>query len=348
MACYRTAIYGSLTQRPAFLDSTFLKPEPLQYRLDMESARDVNGDARRLVEGAWRLRKLTIWFEALIGVPAMIVGFWLWGNHFVSDMTKWLLIFSPFLIAIPLVAYRYLTQRTRPRAAVLWVRRFHRGSKATAEQKFLEFAVVDWGQLITLADDCVDTDVASRMMLTWKYYVVVAALLAITVVITHSGTAMFVGGLAGFGVFLLGRRRRARVNLGDERVKLTKIVRAMRSRRMPSSASVVLRCPRDSDLWREVIVELSQTIDAAILSPAEGSPQVDWEVRTLANSLGAEKMIVLTYGGEPGLPLSPSVRVLNIPTKIPWWAEQHWRSAAVTVGSAILTSRRPSIASEDS
>lgn len=314
----------------------------------MESERDIHGDARRLVEGAWRIRKLTIWFEALIGVPAMIVGFWLWGNHFVSDMTKWLLIFSPFLVAIPLVAYRYLTQRTRPRAAVLWVRRFHRGSKATAEQKFLEFAVVDWGQLITLADDSVDTDVASRMMLTWKYYVGVAALLAITVLITHSGTAMFVGGLAGFGVFLLGRRRRARVNLGDERVKLTKIVRAMRSRRMPSSASVVLRCPRDSDLWREVIVELSQTVDAATLSPAEGSPQVDWEVSTLANSLGAEKMIVLTYGGEPGLPLSPSVQVLNIPTKIPWWAEQHWRSAAVTVGSAILTSRRPCIASEDS
>jgi hypothetical protein len=309
----------------------------------MESKRDVHVDARRLVEGAWRVRKLTICLEALIGAPAMIVGFFLWGNHFVSDTTKWLLIFSPFLVAIPLVAYRYLTQRTRRRAAVLWVRRFHRGSRATAEQKFLEYAVVDWGQLITLADDSVDTDAASRMMLTWKYHVACGALWAITVLITHSGVATFVGGLLGFGVALLVRGRRARLNMGDERVKLTEIVRAMRSRWLPSSESVVLKCPRDSDFWREVIVELSQKIDAAILSPAESSPQVDWEIRTLATMLGTEKMIVLTHGDESGFPLPQSVQVLNIPTKIPWWAEQQWRSAAVAVGSAILTSRRGSI-----
>jgi hypothetical protein len=59
-----------------------LKSEPLRYRPDMESARDIDGDARRLVEGAWRIRKLTIWLEALIGIPAMIVGLLLWGNHF--------------------------------------------------------------------------------------------------------------------------------------------------------------------------------------------------------------------------------------------------------------------------
>jgi hypothetical protein len=314
----------------------------------METEADVHADARRLVDGAWRLRKLTIWLEALIGVPGMIVGFSLWANPLASDMAKFLLIFSPFLVAIPLAAYRLLTQRTRPRAAVLWVRRFHRGSRATAEQKFLEYTVMDWGQLITLADDSVDTDTASRMMLTWKYYIVVAAGLAITALMTHSGVAAFVGGLIGFGVVLFARWKHARVDLGDTRAKLTKIVRAMRSRRMPSSGSVVLKCPRDSDLWREVIVELSQTIDAAILSPAEGSPQVDWEIRTLANKLGAEKMLVLTDGGEPGLPLPQSVKVLNIPTKIPWWAEQYWRAAAITVGSAILTSRRQSIASKDS
>ena len=310
----------------------------------METEADVHADARRLVDGAWRLRKLTIWLEALIGVPGMILGFSPWANPLASNF----LVFSPFLVVIPFAAYRLWTQRTRPRAAVLWVRRFHRGSRATAEQKFLEYTVMDWGQLITLADDSVDTDTASRMMLTWKYYVIAATALAITALMTHSGVAAFVGGLIGFAVFLFARWKRAGVDLGDTRVKLTKIVRAMRSRRMPSSQSVVLKCPRDSDLWREVIVELSQTIDAAILSPAEGSPQVDWEIRTLASRLGEEKMLVLTDGGEPGLSLPQSVKVLSIPTKIPWWAEQYWRSAAITVGSAILTSRRQSIASKDS
>ena len=314
----------------------------------MESEQDVHTAARRLVAGAWRIRKLTLWLEVLIGAPAMIVGLLLGGNQFVADMTKSLLIFSPFLLVIPFAAYRFWTQRTRPRAAVLWVRRFHRGPKATAEQKFLEYAVMDWGQLITLADDSVDTDVASRTMLTWKYYVVFAAAFAITVLITHGGGASFVAGLVGFGVFLLFRWRRARVNLGDARVKLTKIVGAMRSRSLQSSGSVVLKCPRDSDLWRDVITELSQTVDAAILSPADSSPQVDWEIRTLGSRLGAEKMVVLIHGGEAAFPLPQSVPVLNIPTKIPWWAEQQWRSAAVTVGSAILTSRRLSIASDDS
>lgn len=314
----------------------------------METEAEVHADARRLVDGAWRLRKLTIWLEALIGVPGMIVGFSLWANPMAPDMAKFLLMFSPFLVAIPFVAYRLLTQRTRPRAAVLWVRRFHRGSRSTAEQKFLEYTVMDWGQLITLADDSVDTDTASRMMLTWKYYVIAAVALAITALMTHSGVAAFVGGLIGFAVFLFARWKRARVDLGDARVKLTNIVRAMHSRRMPSSESVVLKCPRDSDLWREVIVELSKTIDAAILSPAEGSPQVDWEISTLASRLGTEKMLVLTEGDEPALSLPQTVKVLNIPTKIPWWAEQYWRAAAITLGSAILTSRRQSIASKDS
>jgi hypothetical protein len=314
----------------------------------MESERDVDADARRWVEGAWRMRKLSIWLEALIGLPAMVVGFLLWASQSVSDMAKFLLVGSPFLVAIPMVAYRYVTQRTRPRAAVLWVRRFHRGSKATAEQKFLEYAVMDWGQLITLADDSVDTDVASRMMLTWKYYVVLTAGFAIMALITRSGTTMLVGGLAGCGIALFIRWKQARVNLGDARAQLTKILGTMRLQRMPRSESVVLKCPRDGDLWRDVILELSQTIDAAILSPADGSPQVDWEIRTLASGLGAEKMIVLIDAGQPNFPLPQSVRVLNVPTKMSWWAEPQSRSAAVIVGSAILTSRRPSIGAEDS
>jgi hypothetical protein len=169
----------------------------------MESERDTQTDARRWVEGAWRMRKLTIWLEVIIGLPAMIAGFLLWTSQSVSGVTKFLLIGAPFLAAIPLVAYRYSTQRTRPRAAVLGVRRFHRGSKATAEQKFLESAVMDWGQLITLADDSVDTDAASRMMFTWKYYVVIAVALTIVVLITRSGATMLVGGIAGFGIALL-------------------------------------------------------------------------------------------------------------------------------------------------
>jgi hypothetical protein len=287
------------------------------------------------------MRKLTIWLEVIIGLPAMIAGFLLWTSQSVSGVTKFLLIGAPFLAAIPLVAYRYSTQRTRPRAAVLWVRRFHRGSKATAEQKFLESAVMDWGQLITLADDSVDTDAASRMMFTWKYYVVIAVALTIVVLITRSGATMLVGGIAGFGIALFIRWKQARVNLGDARAQLTKVLGTMRSRRMPSSGSVVLRCPRDGDLWREVILELSQTIDAAILSPAESSAQVDWEIKTLASSLGVEKMIVLTGADEPSFPLPQAVRVLSVPARIPWWAEQQWRSAAVTVGSAILTSKKP-------
>jgi hypothetical protein len=306
----------------------------------MTSETWAQADARRIIASAWRIRKLTLWLEAVIGLPMMMVGLML-ARREPESLLTFLFLLSPFTVAIPVIAYRLVTHRSRPRAVVLWVRRFHRGKRATVEQAFLEHAVVDWGQLITLCDTAVDTDSASRMMLTWQYCTIVAVFVGITSWIAKVDLSQLLGLLAGFICFLGLRYKKVRVNLAGDTCNLDKIVTGMHARRMPDAGSVVLRCPRDGDLWRQVIMDLSETVDAAIVSVAESSPYVDWEIQTLASRLGPDKMIILIDGAYPIPPLLKAAGIVNVPAKMRWWpSEQQWRSAAISLGSAILTSRR--------
>jgi hypothetical protein len=192
----------------------------------------------------------------------MFAGFVLMRRHPESALSV-LFVLAPFVAAAPFVIHRLVIDRTRARAVVLWVRRFHRGKRSTVEQTFLEFVITDWGQLITLSDTVVDEDSASRMMLTWKYCVIVAVFAGIAWLISGLGLNGLIGTLIGFGWVLRRRAKRARVNLASDSLEVGKMVDAIRKRKLPSAGSVVLRCPRDGELWRRVITELSERADAA-------------------------------------------------------------------------------------
>ena len=68
------------------------------------------------------------------------------------------------------------------------------------------------------------------------------------------------------------------------KIKLTpenweKKLSLLRSRRLPAGLSgIVLNCPQDSELWRNVIDYLAPLVDAAIISAPERTAQLDWEV----------------------------------------------------------------------
>jgi hypothetical protein len=296
-------------------------------------------DARSLVELASRIRRVVLWLEALVGLPMMIAGFVLARSE-PDSLRMFLLILAPFMVAVPFVIHRFVVHRTRRRAVVLWVRRFHRGKRATIAQTFLEFAVTDWGMLITLSDTDLDTDSATRMMLTWKYYAIFGVFAGIVWLIANGDLSGFLGTLIGFACFLYLRSRKARTDLTSESSKLANMVKRIRAQKLPSSGSVVLRCPRDGDLWRRVITDLSLLVDAAVVSAGENSPYVDWEIQTLIHSLGPNKIIDLIDGVCPAPPLVGTAGTVTVPAKMRWWpGEQHWRSAAITLGSAILRRR---------
>jgi hypothetical protein len=158
--------------------------------------------------------------------------------------------------------------------------------------------------------------------------------------IANGDLAGFLGTLIGFAIVLGLRFKKARNDLTSESSKLAKIVKPIRAQKPPSSGSVVLRCPRDGDLWQQIITDLSQIVDAAIVSAGESSPYADWEIQTLVRRLGPNKIVNLIDGAYPAPPLLRTAAILTVPAGMRWWpGEQQWRSAAVTLGSAILTSR---------
>lgn len=296
-------------------------------------------NARSFVERAWRIRKLALWLEALVGLPMMIAGFVLARSE-PGSLRMFLLLLAPFTLALPVIIHRFVVHRTRRRTIVLWVRQFHQGKRAAIAQTFLEFAVTDWGMLVTLSDTAVDTDSATRIMLRWEYYAIFAFSAGIVWLIANGNLSGFLGTLIGFACVFGFRFRKARTDLTGESTKLANIVKRLHAQKLPSSGSVVLRCPRDGDLWRGVIKDLSQLVDAAIVSAGENSPYVDWEIQTLVHSLGPNKMVNLIDGACPLPPLLGSVGTLTVPAKMRWWpGEEQWRSAAITLGSAILTRR---------
>ena len=310
----------------------------------MAGDKEIEATAYAVVKTAWCIRKLTLWLEALVGLPLMVVGFGFLRIDFAFPVGLVLLL-GPFVVALPSVIYRLLARRRRPRTAVLWIRRFHQGKKATNEQAMLEWAVADWGELITLSDTSVDTDVARRMMLSWWYLVISCLLFLIATITIRSGLTMFLSLVGGFGWFLWRRRKTARVRVHDPQAVVAKLIKKISLKlRLESSFSTVLRCQLDGDDWRRTISELADVVDAVVVSAAESSPQLDWEMRTLAERLGSPKIVLLTTPGEPRA-VSASLenaRIIEVPNKYRFWwpGEQLVKPAAVTLGTAILTSRR--------
>jgi len=272
-------------------------------------------------------------------VPVLIIALAL-----VDDDSKPYVLILLFLIifagSIPsLIALK------RRRSVVIWVRRFHRGAQSRMEQQFLEGAVNPWGKLITLADSNIHSASGSRAVI-WLMVILVggeglaAALGLINPMIFYTGL-----GFGGFFVWIWARKGKVGLKPADWTKKLA-LVKKSQSVFAAGLSGVVLNCPVDSDLWREVIVSLAPVVDAAVISVPENTPHVEWELATLRAALGDGKIIVLTDAGTTPAVDTGMLPIIQVPKPVGWWHDYRmsyfgpaWVGAMTTVLRAIENER---------
>jgi hypothetical protein len=111
-------------------------------------------------------------------------------------------------------------------------------------------------------------------------------------------------------------------------------------------SGVVLNCPVDTDLWRDVIETLAPVVDAAVISVPENTPHVEWELATLKAALGDGKIIVLTDAGATPAVATEMLQKIVVPKPVSWWHDYRvsyfgpaWAGAMKTVLRAIENDR---------
>jgi hypothetical protein len=233
----------------------------------------------------------------------------------------------------------------RRRSVVIWVRRFHRGEQSRMEQQFLEGAVNPWGKLITLADSSIQSASGSRSAI-WLMAILVgaeglaAALGFLNPMVFYTGL-----GFAGFLVWNWVRQGKVGLKAADWTKRLDRLKKS-RSVVASGLSGVVLNCPRDTDLWRDVIESLAPVVDAAVISVPENTPHVEWELATLRAALGDGKIIVLTDAGNPPAVATEMLQEIVVPKPVSWWHDYRvsyfgpaWAGAMSTVLRAIENER---------
>jgi hypothetical protein len=260
-----------------------------------------------------------------------------------DDSKPYVLIF--LLLVIFAGCIPALISLKRRRSVVIWVRRFHRGEQSRMEQQFLEGAVNPWGKLITLADSNIHSASGSRSAI-WLLVILVgaeglaAAQGLLNPMIFYTGL-----GFGGFFVWTWARKGKVGLKPADWTKKLA-LVKESQSVFAAGLSGVVLNCPVDSDLWREVIVSLAPVVDAAVISVPENTPHVEWELATLRAALGDGKIIVLTDAGATPAVDTGMLPIIQVPKPVGWWHDyrmayfgREWANAMGTVLRAIEQER---------
>ena len=238
----------------------------------------------------------------------------------------------------------FLSMRRR-KAAVFWVRRFHRGEDSRIEQQFLEGAVNPWGKLVTLADSNIHSASGSRAVI-WIAVVMGTAIVVAAATGLIPSTTMWTT-LGFMGVMLWSWIRKGQIGLKtDDWMKRIAKFNQTRSILASGLSGVVLSCPRDNDRWREVIASLAPIVDAAVTSVPEHTEQTEWELEILKAALGPGKLIVLTTGGTPPIAALEGQQVIEVPKAGNWWHNYRvsyfgpaWKKATETVLKAIESNR---------
>jgi hypothetical protein len=138
-------------------------------------------------------------------------------------------------------------------------------------------------------------------------------------------------------------RGRAELRAGDWRQALA----SLQSRsRPPGLSGVVLKCPQDSELWRDVIKYLAPVVDAVVISAPEDTPQLEWEVKTLQARLGSSKMILLKQCNIFPRLAGEAMPAIDVPDSGSWWHNYRvsyfgaaWKQAMTTILRAIESDR---------
>ncbi len=213
------------------------------------------------------------------------------------------------------------------------------------EQQFLEGAVNPWGKLITLADSNIRSASGSRSAI-WLMVILVGAE-GLAAALGLFNPIVFYTGL-GFGSFLVWtwiRQGKVGLKPADWTKRLDRL-RKSRSVVAAGLSGVVLNCPVDTDLWRDVIESLAPVVDAAVISVPENTPHVEWELATLRAALGDGKIIVLTDAGTTPAVATEMLQVIQVPKPVSWWRDYRvsyfgpaWAGAMKTVLRAIENER---------
>jgi len=289
---------------------------------------ELEARAKALLDSHARFVRRFLLIEGFVGLPTLVVGF-------AFDLPV-LMSCCVVVAVVWFLLYRRRLATQGPRAVVLWVRRFHRGAQARREQGFLESAAGPWGHVITLSDSSIQEDTATEGMGTW-IAILNLVLFAASLFVRVDSSAHPLDTTAQ-------RRKKARVEMNEAtfRSRLAGTVAKIRSGKFLGFGTVVFSCPREGELWREVIRDMATQADAVIIGGDERSAQVEWEIQTLSESLGPKQFLMLARGCEgPATPILPGASFLAIPEKIRLFPHgQQVRNASVLIGATVLRSRR--------
>ncbi len=260
-----------------------------------------------------------------------------------DDAKEYILIFLFLVIFVGCIPA--LISLKRRRSVVIWVRRFHRGEQSRMEQQFLEGAVNPWGKLITLADSNIHSASGSRSAI-WLVAILVGAEGVAAATGLLNPMIFYTGlGFAGFLLWNWFRQGKVGLKAADWTKRLDRL-RKSRSIVAAGLSGVVLNCPVDSDLWRDVIQNLAPVVDAAVISVPENTPHVEWGLATFRAALGDGKIIVLTNAGNPPAVATGMLPVIEVPKPVSWWHDYRvayfgpvWAGAMKTVLRAIENER---------
>jgi hypothetical protein len=213
------------------------------------------------------------------------------------------------------------------------------------EQQFLEGAVNPWGRLVTLADSNIRSASGSRSVIWLAAIMTSGGVLAAALGRLNSVNLYFLLAFGGFVAWNWIGRGKVGLKPEDWTKKLATLKKS-RSVIAAGLSGVVLNCPPDTDLWRDVIQSLATVVNAAIISVPENTLQLERELATLRASLGPSKIIVLN-SGDPALPVAMEpLQTIQVPKPVSWWHDYRvsyfgsaWASAMRTVLRAIESDR---------
>ena len=288
----------------------------------------------RLVTRSFRFK---LGLTLLIALLLMCLAGWKFKGT--ASLVFWITAGIMFVIVMILGRRRFTSEQ---RSSVLWIRRFHRGTPSRNEQVFLEQVVLPWGRLISIGDASVDASATVRSSQYLLFGLVLGLIVsAVCKVIGMDIPESILNGISGGLLPIILFAKHGQISLREKDWQKT-LDAALRDRSQYRSAGVVFNCPRDTELWRDVVRSLSTRVDAVILSVPERPPAVDWEVHTFRETLGPDKMIIFdSYASEYASVLKGVTKLSMPDIKVSFWLptsirnHRIWKAATLVVGTAI-------------
>jgi hypothetical protein len=280
-----------------------------------------------LEEAARRVRQAR-WLYLLLGLPflfSLLVACIL----LLSSLLRGRLLPTAVLSVLSALVTGGLLKRwgrdSISRARVLWIRRFARGRRSRRVHDLLSMAAIGTGNIITLGDSDVETDVANSA--TW-WNVIMWLVVGLTCSVLTDGIPLpvgaAVGALGAMGEYVRYRWRRSRrLTPRNFRRKLNRVLKKTRTGGFTDS---VITCPKNGELWRLAINYLCDRVDAVVISADFGSESLDYEIRQLlaAGRVSPRNFLVLrddTAAGdlESRYPALTEARMLLLPPRLSLW-----------------------------